>query len=152
MNQQHATPTLCHRLLDETLGLMSGSVRAQVVQVQFGLRHNLAARERAQQIVSHAKGRTGQLVSILFYLQRFPRRPRRQGRSGWRVGLPLRHDAPGARRQGPYTLHRGLEEPALLFLGLALAGAWGQRVGCRSGLARIHDRNSCVDPSPSSSL
>jgi hypothetical protein len=118
MNQQHATPTLGHRLLNESLGLVSGRIRGQVMQVQFSLGHDLAARERPQQIVGHAKGRTGQLVTILFYVQRFPRRPRPRDRGRRRLHcLPLRHSAPGPRRQRPHTLHGGLEKPAIFFLG-----------------------------------
>ena len=96
VNEQHATPTLRYRLLDEVLGLMSGGVLSQVVQVQFGLRLNLAARERADQVVGHAKSRTGQFVAVLIYMQRILRRPQPCAR-GWRgrVLLPLGHGAAG---------------------------------------------------------
>jgi hypothetical protein len=121
MNQQHATPTLCHRLLDEALGLVSGNIRGQVVQVRLGLGLNLATRERANEVVRHAEGRGRQILVLPSHVQWFPRRPRPQ--RGWRRlhWLPLRHDTPRARRQGPYTLHRSLEKPAVFFLDRLLA-------------------------------
>jgi hypothetical protein len=39
----------------------------------------------------------------------------------WRFHLPIWHYAPGPGRQGPHTLHGGLEKPALFFLGCVLA-------------------------------
>jgi len=122
MNQQHATATLGHRLLDESLGLVSRRVRGQMVQVQFGLGHNLSARERVDQIVGHAKSRAGQLVAFLFNMQGFPRRPRARRRGlRWLFRLPIGHYPPGPGRQRPHTLHGGLEKPALFFLGRVLA-------------------------------
>jgi hypothetical protein len=44
--------------------------------------------------------------------------------------LPFRHGTPRARRQGPYTLHRSLEKPAVFFLGRLLAADdWRRRIG-----------------------
>jgi hypothetical protein len=72
VNEQHAAAPLLDRLLDETLGLVGRRIGSQVVQVQFGLGHNLAAGERADQVVGHTKGRTGQSVAVIIHMQRFP--------------------------------------------------------------------------------
>jgi hypothetical protein len=118
VNEQHTAAPLLDRLLDETLGLADRRIGRQVVQVQFGLRHNPTTRERADQIVGHTKGRPGQSVAVLIHMQRLPWRPtlRRRCRR-WRFRLPVGHSELAPRRQAPHPLHRSLEKPALFFLG-----------------------------------
>jgi hypothetical protein len=109
---------------------VSGNLGAQVVQVRLGLGLNLATRERANEVVGHAESRSRQVLALPVHMQWFPRRPR--PRRGWRrlLCLPFRHGTPRARRQGPHTLHRGLEKSAVLFLGRLLAADdWRRRTG-----------------------
>jgi hypothetical protein len=130
VNQQHAAAPFLDRLLDEALGLVSGNIRGQVVQVRLGLGLNLATRERANEVVGHAEGRSRQTLALPIHVQWFPRRTRPQ--RGWRrlLCLPFRHGTPRARRQGPHTLHRSLEEATVFFLGRLLAADdWRRRIG-----------------------
>jgi hypothetical protein len=80
--------------------------------------------------VGHAESRGRQILARPVHVQWFLRRPLPQ--RGWRRNhcLPLRHGTPWARRQGPYTLHRSLEKPAVFFLGRWLAADdWRRRIG-----------------------
>jgi hypothetical protein len=118
VNDQHATPPLLDRLLDEALGLMSSGIRSRAVQIQLGFRLNLAARERADQVMGHAKSCTRQVLALPIHLQRFTQRSLPRDRD-WRrrYRWPLRHGAAGPGRQRSYPLHRRREKPAVFFLG-----------------------------------